>query len=293
MGRAGHPGSSLEAFWDLERFLSRTHLGLSGLERESERRGRELLRRSLQAHLDARGDGDVGPALVVEGPEGPLRLSHKRLHTRRLLTIFGEVSVTRMGYGARGQPSLHPFDAELCLPARIYSYEICRRITRAVVCGPFSEAMTLVADMTGVRVPMRSAEAIVKEAAADFEDFYQRHPREATRPGPGELLIGAIDCKGIPLVKPDGAEKVVRRKKGEKANKKKMATVAAVYSQRPCVRTSAEVLDSLFRSPDAPPCLQRRWPSASGPVSPRTRTPSSPTCEPRCNAVTPATGAPG
>ncbi len=30
----------------------------------------------------------------------------------------------------------------------------------------------------------------------------------------GEILIGAIDCKGIPMVKPNGAEKVVRRTKG-------------------------------------------------------------------------------
>ena len=39
------------------------------------------------------------------------------------------------------------------------------------------------------------------------------------------------------MVKPDGAERVVRRGQGEKANKKKMATVAAVHSQPPTIRT--------------------------------------------------------
>ena len=259
MGRSRRPATALEAFFDLKRFLARSataHAGLPELERESERRGREVLRLALQAHLDGRGHGDVGPALVADGPDGPVRLSHKRLHTRRLLTIFGEVSVTRTGYGARGQPSIHPLDAELCLPARTYSYEICRRLTRAAVCGPFAEAIALIADMTGVVVPMRSAEAIVKDAAADFEDFYATRAGKA--PGPREILVGAIDCKGIPMVKPDGAQKVVRRRKGEKANKKKMATVAAVYSQAPCVRTPEEVLDSLFASPDAPARRQRR-----------------------------------
>ena len=48
------------------------------------------------------------------------------------------------------------------------------------------------------------------------------------------------------MVKPDRAQRVVRRSKGEKANKKKMATVAAVHSQPPIVRTPKEVIDSLF-----------------------------------------------
>jgi hypothetical protein len=261
MGRAGRPGSTEEALWDLERFLhkaKRSRLGLSELEQGSEVRGRELLRRSLQEHLDARGDGDVGAALMLAGEGGPVRLSHKRLHARKILTIFGEVSVTRMGYGARGEESVHPLDAELCLPGRTYSYEIGRRLTRAVVCGPFAEAISLLFEMTGVRVPMRSAEAIVKDAAVDFDDFYALRSREATAPGPKEILVGAIDGKGIPMVKPSDAVKPVRRKKGEKANRKKMATVAAVYSQKPCVRTPRQVLDSLFRSPDARSVRQRR-----------------------------------
>jgi hypothetical protein len=66
--------AALEAFCDLEHYLAsgaEAHRGLSEIEREAETRGREVVRRSLQAHLDARGDGDVGDALVVEGPDGP------------------------------------------------------------------------------------------------------------------------------------------------------------------------------------------------------------------------------
>ena len=50
------------------------------------------------------------------------------------------------------------------------------------------------------------------------------------------------------MVKPERALRVVRRGKGEKANKKRMATVAAVHSQTPVVRTPQEVLDSLFQT---------------------------------------------
>ncbi|MGH2879859.1 MAG: hypothetical protein ACRDK4_09680, partial [Solirubrobacteraceae bacterium] len=70
------------------------------------------------------------------------------------------------------------------------------------------------------------------------------------------------------MVKPGGAQRVVRRRKGEKANKKKMATVAAVHSQQPIVRTPAEVIDSLFATgltgerPKRPkPTRKRVWAS--------------------------------
>ena len=53
--------------------------------------------------------------------------------------------------------------------------------------------------------------------------------------------------KGIPLVQPENSPRRVRRTKGQKANRKKMATVAAVFARQPWVRTPAEVVASLFR----------------------------------------------
>ena len=241
--------SGIDALRDLERWLSgqAAHsAGISVVERESERRGREILRLALQAHIDARGDGDVGAAIVLAGEHGPLRLAHKRRHTRPLVTLFGEVRVTRVGYGAPGCEAIHPLDAQLMLPGRLWSYECQRRLLRAVVCGPFDEAIALVAEITGTTVPKRSAEQLVQEAAVDFETFYAARAAQAIAPADGEILVAAIDCKGIPMVKPGGAERIVRRGKGEKANKKKMATVAAVHSQPPSLRTPREVIDSLF-----------------------------------------------
>jgi hypothetical protein len=252
------PSSGVQAFQDLERYLSgqaAQAAGLSELERESERRGREILRLALQAHIDARGEGDVGEAIVLQGDDGPVRLAYKRVHTRPLVTLFGEITVTRIGYGAPGRDAIHPLDAQLMLPGRRWSYECQRRLIRAVICGPFDEAITLVAEMTGTTIPKRSAEQLVQEAAVDFESFYAARAAAAIGPADGEILVGAIDCKGIPMVKPERALRVVRRGKGEKANKKRMATVAAVHSQPPIVRTPKEVIDSLFASGQA--CEQR------------------------------------
>src|SRR6266542_2525549 len=247
VGPALDEAGGLEAFGELERFLAEAgEAGLvcSEVERGAEACGRELLRLLLQAHIDARGDGDVGEAIIVGLPAGPVRLGYKRRHTRPVLTLFGEVRVTRVGYGAPEQPAIHPLDRALRLPRRIYSYECQRRLIRAVVCSPFDEAIALLAEMTGVSVPKRAAEQLAREAAVDFEAFYAQRPAACVKPARGEILVAAIDCKGIPMVKPERALRVVRRTKGQKANKKRMATVATVHNQAPVKRTPQEVLDS-------------------------------------------------
>jgi hypothetical protein len=264
MDEQSPPSSGIDAFQDLERWLSgqaAQAAGLSELERESERRGREILRLALQAHIDARGNGDIGDAIMLPDGQETVRLTHKRLHTRPLVTLFGEITVTRIGYGARGHDALHPLDAELQLPGRLWSYECQRRLIRAVICGPFDEATALIAEITGTTIPKRSAEQLVQDAAVDFESFYAGRAQDQVGPADGEILVAAIDCKGIPMVKPDGAIKVVRRTKGEKANKKKMATVAAVHSQPPIPRTPKDVIDSLFATQDPAERPKRPRPS--------------------------------
>jgi hypothetical protein len=122
-----------------------------------------------------------------------------------------------------------------------------RRLVKAAVQGPFAEAVARLEESTGVRVPKRSAEEIVKDAAVDFDAFYaQRRMPAPEETGP--IVVAAVDGKGIPMVKPEKALRVVRRGKGKKANKKRMATVAAVFTQGPRVRTPEEVLESLFRT---------------------------------------------
>ena len=131
------------------------------------------------------------------------------------------------------------------MPHRSYSYELQRRVNKEAVQGPFDEAIESLQEATGVRLSKRSAEDIVVEASVDFESFYARREGEPQE-GSGPILVGSVDCKGIPMVKPAPAQKQVRRGKGEKANKKKMATVAAVFTQQPYVRTPEEVIKSLF-----------------------------------------------
>jgi len=239
------------AFADLECWLYRSaSQRLDAIEVEQERRGREVFRLMLQAHICSRGEGNVGPGLALRPPgsSGAILYRHKRLRSRGLVTVFGAVRITRLEYSSLGQPNIYPLDAALGLPARSYSYEVQRRLVKAAVKGPFDEAIEELADATGVRLPKRTAEQIVVDASVDFESFYTQRTRRLDRKS-GPLLVASVDGKGVPLVKPTPptpAPRKVRLGRGEKRNKKRLSTVGTVFTQKPNLRTPQAVVESLF-----------------------------------------------
>jgi len=262
----GSPGSAATTpaaleFALLQAWLASTgarQLPLHQIESQQQTKGREVQRLLLQAHLQLRGDGDVGPAVRVQEVAGEVFYTHRRLSTRSLKTIFGPVEIVRMGYCRAGAPSIYPLDQTLALPARSFSYELQRRLVKAAVQNPFQESVEAIADLTGVSVPKRSLEEMLRDAAQDFDAFYQER---APEPAAGSILVAAVDGKGIPMVKPGGAQPTVRLTKGQKANRKRMATVATVFTRAPWVRTPEQVVESLFRT--------RSQTSSAGPTPPR------------------------
>jgi len=118
----------------LEAWLASTpalKLPLHQIESQQQTKGREVQRLLLQAHLQLRGDGDVGPALRLQQAAGEVLYTHRRLGARSLKTIFGPVEIVRMGYSRAGAPSIYPLDQTLALPARSFSYELQRRLVKA------------------------------------------------------------------------------------------------------------------------------------------------------------------
>jgi hypothetical protein len=262
------------AFRQLEAWLTAdetNRVSEAQVEEQLQQRGRELLRLLLQAHLRQRGSGDVGPALrvwpapaaapgdpAVAAGAGPVRHGQKRPHERALRTTLGKVTVARTAYAARGQASVHPLDEQLQLPGRSFSYPLQQRLVWHAVQGPFGEAVANVKQATGVKLSKRSAEQVVAEAAADFQAFYQQHAA-ADPAQTGPVVVTGIDCKGVPMIRPEQALRKVRRRKGDKKHKKRMATVATVRTQQPRVRTPEEVVESLFRTtPREPKARARR-----------------------------------
>ena len=243
-----------EAFRCLENWLlSQEVLGqpIHAVEREQRDKGREVMRLLLQAHIEARGRGDVGRAVAVEKGEQVVCLTHRRKADRDLRTVFGRVDVRRLAYAFPDQCSVHPIDERLQLAERSYSYEPTRLYVREAVKGPFSEAVETVNEQTGLKASKRTVEEMVLDAAIDFEQFYEQR----TVPAPettGGIVVATVDCKGIPMLR----EEVQRRLAGAPAERqsgvKQMATVAAVYTVQPRPRTAEEVVESLFKDSTKP-----------------------------------------
>ena len=167
----------------------------------------------------------MGPALCVRQGDDEVLHTHRRLITRSLKTVFGTIEIVRMGYSHAGANSIYPLDAALALPARVFSYELQRRLVQAAVQGTFQESIDGIADLTGLSVSKRSLEELLVDAARDFDVFYQER---VPAPAAGSILVAAVDGKGVPMVKPDGARPTARLTKGQKVNRKRMATVASV-----------------------------------------------------------------
>lgn len=239
----------IEAYLVSKEAQNLTH---SELERKIEKSGRELMRRLLQAHLEVRGPGEaVGP---VEGSDGVVR-DKERLHKRGLETIFGEVEVKRLGYGAEGNESLHPLDAELNLPRELYSHQVRRRVAEEAARGSFDSVVEELNKTTGAKVGKRQVEELVGRAAQDFEAFYEQEQVAARCEGTsGTILVISTDGKGVVMRREDLREATRKRAeatrhklqqrltRGEKRNSKRMATVAAVYTIAPHVRKPEDVI---------------------------------------------------
>lgn len=231
-------------------------LPLHEVERVEEERIREVARQLLQEHIEARGQGAVGHAL--QRADGH-RLTEHRVRTRRYVSLFGPVQIERLAYGAAGTAAIAPLDEQLNLPQRSYSYELQKRVTRQGALGPFATARETVAEWSGVKVPKRMVEVLTVEAAHEVEAFYaDKTPSPATATGP--ILVCAADGKGVPIRQEKPKVGRRRRKKGEKPEVKKMATVAAVYTTTPYLRTPEEIVREVHREPPLEPSPARPRP---------------------------------
>jgi hypothetical protein len=253
----------LNTFWALVERLQNAADRRQPIHEVEEAAFRQLLivgRWLLQAFLDMAGSGDVGPTMIVAGdsPVDPDRELPRleQTHTRPYLSIFGEISIERTCYG-RDRIEAVPLDAQLHLPQRQYSYLLQQWLGAFVVDDAHAEAVRKLETILGLEMAVKASEDLNREQACDVGPYQNNlSVPESTEEGP--ILVVTADCKGVPLVRsalpPDEATENrlpalanQRRGKGEKANKKKMAAVGAVYTIDPFVRTADEVIDEVMR----------------------------------------------
>ena len=216
------------------------------------REGTELLRCLMQGYFDLRAIREPRRHDVTSPDGAPL--THCRLNCERLLmTLFGEVTIRRKGYSGAGTRSVFPLDAELNLSKDHYSHGLRRRVAGEAAVNSFDEAVANIGKTTGGKVPKRQLEEIAVLSAQDFDAFYSGGKADEPRQT-SDILVMSVDQKGIVMRNEDlrpatrkAAEESVRRpgsrlNPGEKLNRKRMATVAAVYDIKAHERSPEEIM---------------------------------------------------
>lgn len=186
-------------------------------------------RAALGAYVSQVGTGDVGD--IHSDGEGNAR-KRQAVEALTYRSIFGHISIRRTYYYRKGD-GIYPLDGMLSLPDRSYSYLLQDWLMRMSVTGVYDEACDSLERLLGIRVPKRMAEAMIAEAAPYVTPFRAELPPPAEE---GSVLVIEADGKGIRMVKPKTDEPKgpkMRLTKGQKRNKKKMATVFTVYTMNP------------------------------------------------------------
>ena len=226
------------------------------LERRLTPEGWELMRRLLQSHYTLRGQ--ARPVMAVVGMDGAERTHIRPETSREVETVFGTVEAEREAYSGRGLSALHPVDADLNLPQGRFSHEVERQVALGVAEKSFDGTVRLIGRTTGAAIAKRQAEELARSAASDFSEFYEEREFDpATADETGALMILSFDQKGV-VMRPEDLREATRKVgenyrrklqtrhcKGEKYGRKRMATVATVYTIQPHWRTAQEFIDGL------------------------------------------------
>ena len=256
------PGSKLEKLQELPESLegyvhqaARDGLAIHEVEQEVFRRVLEIGRQAVGQFLADQGDGDLGE--TVRLPDGRVLNRLDPLHQRPYQSIFGRYELERTVYGSREGQKIEwvPLDQRLGLPESGFSY-VLQDWTQALgVEHAFGRVDATIEMILGFGQSVDSLERTNRHMAGSVEAFRDSRPAPPSEEE-GTIVVVSADGKGIPMRRPaEGRPVGAHRKKGEKANKKQMATVGALYTVDPNVRTAEEVVAALFREaalPSAP-----------------------------------------
>lgn len=215
---------------------------------------------ALGMFLKAQGNGDQGP--VVKAEAGLDLLRSEQPQKRTLRTVFGEFEFSQFVYtrSTNRKHDLRPIDARLGLSDRRFSYLLEEFSLMFSVESAFGLAARNMGKVFGGKFSVDTLESVSNSAGQQAESFLASLP---TPPAEQErkILVATADGKGVPLVRPD-AEKVkaFETSKTHPGNRR-MATLSAVYSIDPYVRTAEQIVAALFRDKREEPTEPRPVPS--------------------------------
>lgn len=210
----------------------------------------ETGRATVQLLVDCLGDGDCGEQFQTS--DGNILQRSLEAKERPYVSIFGELRIRRYVYAQREGQKIEfaEPDARLGLPDGKFSYLLQDWDQNFAMELPFAKVSQTLKRILGLDQHVDSLERMNRHMAQSVE-AYQSGQTPPPADEEGEILVQTADGKGVPIRRPADAPPIEdhQRRSGPKPDRKKMATVAAVYSVDPLVRTAEEVVASLFRDP--------------------------------------------
>jgi len=160
--------------------------------------------------------------------------------------------IERYVYAQReGQKAeLVPLVARLALPESKFSCLLQDFDQHLTMETPFQQVSNTIERILGLRQHVDSLERTNQKLAEHVEAF---HACQTAPPADeeGAVLVETADGKGVPIRRRSDAPRIEehQRRCGPKPDRKKIATVASVYSVDRHRRTAEQVVESLFREP--------------------------------------------
>lgn len=201
-----------------------------------------------------KGTGDAGPSLDTAA--GVWKRLEK-LHPRRYVSIFGELTIDRTVYGTREKQKIQaaPLDAQLGLPDGDFSYLLQGWLQERCLDTDYAGSIQGLAAILHLNPSVRSVEHMTRQMAADVPNFQAQQPLPSTEEQ-AELLVATADHKGVPMVRRDRPTAKRDEEEIGRPGVKRAACAGAVYTTSPFVRTADDVLDEVQRkkrSAERPP----------------------------------------
>ena len=224
----------------------------------------------LSRYFQSAGQGDEGK--TIERNNKPLK--RLEVKSRDYHSIFGVIPVTRFVYAQRAKKkTFAPLDKQLKLPVVAHSFVLQDWLTRFSVKDSFDDSVESIRTLLGIHVSKRTVERLNQDLGEHVVAFRESQPSEFS--DDEEILVVSAYGKGVPIrntiekrnglpetawqkchrkkqeVKAEGRAKN-RLSRGQVKSRKQMAYVGAVFSIKPNVRSSSDILDEVSKTSEPP-----------------------------------------
>ena len=164
--------------------------------------------------------------------------------------MFGSISIVRQRYYLESGMNYHALDDHLSLPSTQMSYKLQGLIGKRSTEENYRSSVDMLNELLDLRLEATEVKRVIEDLSPNASAYYEDNPVAPTVLEEGSHLCFGNDGKGVPIIKSereDTPTDVGRLMKGQKRGVKKQATVSVSFSFNPFVRTSEDILQSLFR----------------------------------------------